>query len=133
VGPVRAAGDVPGAAAVPADAALGVFVWDLLLALVLAHDAAAQLVELGLTFEDGALGFGRELGLQLGVGCGQFGINGGLLEGEEGLGGDTFHRRVAWIWTRRGAASAKTRPAPKPRAARAASRVCPLVVTLSTK
>ena len=42
-------------------------------------------------------------------------------------------KRVACIWVRRVAASAKTRPAPKPRARRAASSVWPLVVTLSTK
>ena len=44
-----------------------------------------------------------------------------------------IQKRVACIWVRRVAASAKTRPAPKPRARRAASRVWPLVVTLSTK
>ena len=44
-----------------------------------------------------------------------------------------IQKRVACIWVRRVAASANTRPAPKPRARRAASRVWPLVVTLSTK
>ena len=50
-----------------------------------------------------------------------------------GRGWRRGQRRVACTWVRWLAASANTRPAPKPSARRAASRVWPLVVTLSTK
>lgn len=70
-------------ARVPIDAALGGENVVAFAVGFLAFPAAAGFVEFGLSFEDGALCLRGELGLQLGFGGGEFGVNGGLLEGEE--------------------------------------------------
>lgn len=85
MGPVAAAVAFLGRAAIPADAALSVLVGGALFSGVVADEAAGHFVELGLAFQDGVLGFGGELGLQLGIRGGEFDIDGGLLKGKEGL------------------------------------------------
>jgi hypothetical protein len=92
VGPVTTALAITWAAAIPTDTTLRVFVGRALLARRVAREAAAHFVELGLSFENRTLRLGCQFRFQLGdlrrraSRTGQIvGVNGGLLEGEEGL------------------------------------------------